>query len=137
MKNKIVLFTAVFLFQIFVLVSLVTFSQRIKSQAIKDGNIVTLSCRVYDPYHPFKGRYVQLVIEDSSSPYAETHNQYYLQESYADIVDALSWSDFNALEPQLELYVDKKGRAVQKALTLMYEGERIDIEEYCKRMEKK
>ncbi len=137
MKNKIVLFTvtAVFLFQIFVLVSLVTFSQRIKSQAIKDGNIVTLSCHVYDPYHPFKGRYVQLVIEDSSSPYAETHNQYYLQESYADIVDNSTL--INNMDLQLELYVDKKGRAVQKALTLMFEGERIDIEEYCKRMEKK
>lgn len=137
MKNKIVLFTvtAVFLFQIFVLVSLVTFSQRIKSQAIKDGNIVRLSCHVYDPYHPFKGRYVQLVIDDSSSPYAETHNQYYLQESYADIVDNSTL--INNMDLQLELYVDKKGRAVQKALTLMYEGERIDIEEYCKRMEKK
>lgn len=137
MKNKIVLFTvtAVFLFQIFVLVSLVTFSQRIKSQAIKDGNIVRLSCHVYDPYHPFKGRYVQLVIEDSSSPYAETHNQYYLQESYADIVDNSTL--INNMDLQLELYVDKKGRAVQKALTLMYEGERIDIEEYCKRMEEK
>ena len=137
MKNKIVLFTvtAVFLFQIFVLVSLVTFSQRIKSQAIKDGNIVRLSCHVYDPYHPFKGRYVQLVIEDSSSPYAETHNQYYLQESYADIVDNSTL--INNMDLQLELYVDKNDRAVQKALTLMFEGERIDIEEYCKRMEKK
>ncbi len=135
MKNKIVLFTAAFLFQIFVLISLVTFSQRIKSQAIKDGNIVRLSCHVYDPYHPFKGRYVQLVIEDSSSPYAETHNQYYLQESYADIVDNSTL--INNMDLQLELYVDKKGRAVQKALTLMFEGERIDIEEYCKRMEKK
>jgi len=131
MKNKVIPFIIPVIFQMAVLISIVTYSQRIKSSALKDGSIVVLDCEAYDPYHPFKGRYVKLSIKDSSSPYANTHDEYYLEESYADIVDALSWSDFNALEPQLELYVDKKGRAVQKALTVLFQGQRIDIEKYC------
>lgn len=137
MKNKIftiLLISAVFLFQLAVLISVVTFSQRIKADALKNGNIVVLPCHVYDPYHPFKGRYVQLVINDVTSPYADTHDKYYLQESFADIIDNVSTSD---LDMQLELYVDSKGRAVQKALTVLYQGQRIDIEEYCKKMMEK
>ena len=57
--------------------------------------------------------------------------EYYMQEDYARYVDTIRWDDFNALEPVLSLYVGKDGRCVQKDLTVMYEGRRIPIEEYC------
>ena len=59
--------------------------------------------------------------------------EYYLQEDYARYVDRIHWDDFNALEPILSLYVDGKGRCVQKGLSVCDGGERISIEEYCRR----
>ena len=49
-------------------------------------------------------------------------------------MDSINWRDFNDMKPELELYVDQKGRAVQKSLTVISDGERIAIEDYCKKM---
>ena len=68
----------------------------------------------------------------SLSPAFNFH-EYYMQEDYARFVDKIQWNDFNELSPVLSLYVDKKGRCVQKGLTVIDSGKRISIEEYCRR----
>lgn len=132
MKTRIVCFVFTFLLELSVLTGIITYCNRIKHSAEKNGNIVVLECTAYDPYHPFKGRYVKLNIVDKESPYAKTHDEYYLNERYANIVDSIRWLEFNDLKPELELYVDNKGRAVQKSLTVLVDGKRMTIEDYCR-----
>ena len=45
-------------------------------------------------------------------------DEYYMQENHALHLDSLQTEDFNALNPRLELYVDKNGRCIQKELYL-------------------
>ena len=166
-----------------------------RSHALKTGSVISLACKAYDPFSPFKGRYVRLTFEQSDVPKEQldgesrehlaasrgkkvclrmqegadgiwtvrgirrTHpqdggvyiaaknrwyndtkvsldydfNEYYMQENYARLVDRIQWDNFNALEPVLSLYVGKDGRCVQKGLTVLDAGERIPIEEYCRR----
>lgn len=136
MKTRIVCFVFTFLLELSVLTGIITYCNRIKHSAEKNGTIVVLECTAYDPYHPFKGRYVKLNIVDKESPYAKTHDEYYLNERYANIVDSIRWSEFNDLKPELELYVDNKGRAVQKSLTVLVDGKRMTIEDYCRSQSK-
>lgn len=131
-KTKTVIFAVAVIFQLAVLSAIVTRSVRIKDYAQKHGTIMVFKCSAYDPYHPFKGRYVKLTILDKTYPDAKKYDEYYLQESYADIVDAINWRDFNDMDPELELYVDDKGRAVQKTLTVLIDGNRMSIEDYCR-----
>lgn len=133
MKNRLLIFLAATLLELLILAGIVTYCYRVKTSAEKNGTIVVLECTAYDPYHPFKGRYVKLNIVDKESPYAKTHDEYYLNERYANIVDAINWRDFNDMKPELELYVDHKGRAVQKSLTVLNGEQRMPIEEYCRR----
>lgn len=215
-KRKLVLIASAVVLQLFVTISLLCYSARVKRHALKTGSVISLSCRAYDPFSPFKGRYVRLNF-DQSSPQAESLDgesadcldgrrgkkvycrmaeggdglwtvagirctlpgdrqkdgtkddgvyiearcrgysydfsdagkkvrgvqldyafaEYYMQENYARYVDRIRWDDFNALEPVLSLYVGKNGRCVQKGLTVLDSGERIPIEEYCRRRLKK
>lgn len=132
MKTRFIIFISAFILEVAVLISIVSYCVRIKKSAEKNGTVIVLECTAYDPYHPFKGRYVKLNIVDKESPYAKTHNEYYLNERYANIVDSINWNDFNNMKPELELFVDQKGRAVQKSLTVLSDGKRMPIEEYCK-----
>ena len=194
-KTRLALIAAAIAVQLAVALSLLFYTTRVRSHALKAGSIVSLACRAYDPFSPFKGRYVRLTFEqadiareqldDESREHLansrgkkvfcrmqegadgiwtvagirRTHpqdggvyiaaknrwyndtkvsldydfNEYYMQENYARIVDRIQWSDFNALEPVLSLYVGKDGRCVQKGLTVLDAGERIPIEEYCRR----
>ncbi len=134
MKNRLIVFIAATAVELIVLAGIVSYCYRVKASAIKHGNIIVLECTAYDPYNPFKGRYVKLNIVDKESPYAKTCDEYYLNERYANFVDSINWRDFNDMRPELELYVDQKGRAVQKSLTVISDGERIAIEDYCKKM---
>ena len=115
-----------------------------KAYAIEHQTVVRLSCTAYDPYDPFKGRYVQLTINEDDlrtegerlgldlSALSKTARDYYMQENYARAVDDISWNDFNDLKPVLELYVDGKGNAIQKALLVHDGGQEIPIEAYIK-----
>ena len=67
----------------------------------------------------------------------KTIDEYYLQEEYALTIDAMSNSDFNLLEPTLEIYVGKDGTAVQKELYVHVDGSEIPIEEYITRYNSK
>lgn len=194
-RTRIALIAAAIAVQLFVTLSLLFYTVRVRSHALKSGSIVSLACKAYDPFSPFKGRYVRLTFEqadiareqlddESREHLAETRgkkvfcrmqegedgiwtvsgirrthpqdgnvyievknrwysdtkvslsyafSEYYMQENYARLVDRIQWNDFNALEPVLSLYVGKDGRCVQKGLSVLDEGERIPIEEYCRR----
>lgn len=132
MKNRLIVFIAATVVELIVLAGIVSYCYRVKASAIKHGNIIVLECTAYDPYNPFKGRYVKLNIVDKESPYAKTCDEYYLNERYANIVDSINWRDFNDMKPELELYVDQKGRAVQKSLTVLVNDSRMSIEDYCR-----
>ncbi len=194
-KVRTACFAAAILLQLTATLSLLTYTARTKHYAQKNGRIVNLACRAYDPYNPFKGRYVRLSFEeanvDKSKLDAESFenqskrgdiyylrmeegadslwtvrgiraalpkqdgniyiqgqtyihsldtvhitfpcSEYYMQENYAQYVDTIQWQDFNALQPVLSLYVDKKGRCIQKGLSVLDGTVRISIEEYCKR----
>lgn len=132
MKNRLIVFIAATVVELIVLAGIVSYCYRVKASAIKHGNIIVLECTAYDPYNPFKGRYVKLNIVDKESPYVKTCDEYYLNERYANIVDSINWRDFNDMKPELELYVDQKGRAVQKSLTVLVNDSRMPIEDYCR-----
>lgn len=210
-KTRLALTAAAIALQIVVALSLLFYTTRVRSHALKTGSVISLACRAYDPFSPFKGRYVRLTFEQSEvqgevlddesreylvklskgkkvycrmqegedgiwtvtgirqnrpqgnagsgqdSVYIEAElrwydydysegekavqsvrldysfDEYYMQENYARLVDRIQWSDFNALEPVLSLYVGEDGRCVQKSLTVLDAGERIAIEEYCRR----
>ena len=55
-----------------------------------------------------------------------------MQENYAREVDKINWQDFNNLKPVLELYIDKKGRAIQKSLMVHTGSQEIPIEDYIR-----
>lgn len=136
------LITATILFQILVIASMFTRAHRIKLDSLRHGTIARLSCTAYDPFDPFKGRYVKVTIDEENlksegeglgldlSKLSKNCTDYYMQEDYADFIDKMYWKDFNDLKPVLEVYVDKKGRAIQKALLVHEEGKEISIEEY-------
>ena len=52
--------------QLVTAVSLLTYSYRTKVYAEKNGRIINLACKAYDPYSPFKGRYIRLSFEEES-----------------------------------------------------------------------
>ena len=70
-KRKLVLIASAVVLQLFVTISLLCYSARVKRHALKTGSVISLSCRAYDPFSPFKGRYVRLNF-DQSSPQAES-----------------------------------------------------------------
>lgn len=115
--KKIIFTIAAIVFQITVLTYFTKYSLMIKKSAEQNGKIVSLKCQAYDPYDPFKGRYLRVRITEEN-PYIKDTTDYYLQENYADIVDRMSNRDFDSLDPELELYVDEKGRFVQKGMTV-------------------
>jgi len=206
-RKTCVLLAAACALQLFVAAGVCTSALRIRRDAVRAGRVIVLECTAYDPYHPFKGRYIRLdfpaaTVEaaalDSRStdefpevrgtemgsplyccmecgadglwhitgvrrnafpqpgrgeggavcvkakarlrlrlasggvavnfPFAE----YYLQENFARHVDSLRADEFNALRPQLSVYVDRRGNCVQQGLTVAYGGSRISIEDYCK-----
>lgn len=198
-KGRLALVACVVILQVSVALSLLLYTTRVKSHALRTGSVISLSCRAYDPFSPFKGRYVRLSFDqsdlqsdtlddgsmenmagrrdkkvycrmkegdagiwtvtgirrelpekdlDDGCVYIEAKcrwfnshsvrldygfDEYYMQENYARYVDRIQGNDFNALEPVLSLYVGKNGRCVQKGLTVLDNGERIPIEEYCRR----
>ncbi|MBO7613742.1 MAG: GDYXXLXY domain-containing protein [Treponema sp.] len=50
--------------QLVTAVSLLSYSHRTKVYAEKNGRIINLACKAYDPYSPFKGRYIRLSFEE-------------------------------------------------------------------------
>lgn len=141
--KKMALILAVVL-QLSVIAAMFIKAEAIKNEAVKNNSIIRLSCTAYDPFDPFKGRYVRLSINREEldaavarlgldlSRLAKTSCDYYMQENYAREVDKINWQDFNGLNPVLELYVDKKGRAIQKALLVHNGSQEIPIEEYIR-----
>ena len=141
--KKMALILAVVL-QLSVIAAMFIRAGAIKNEAVKNNSIIRLSCTAYDPFDPFKGRYVRLSINRDEleaagrrlgldlSSLAKTSCDYYMQENYAREVDKINWQDFNNLKPVLELYVDKKGRAIQKALLVFDGTKEIPIEEYIR-----
>ena len=141
--KKMALILAVVL-QLSVIAAMFIKADSIKNEAVKNNSIIRLSCTAYDPFDPFKGRYVRLSINRDEleaagrrlgldlSSLAKTSCDYYMQENYAREVDKINWQDFNNLKPVLELYVDKKGRAIQKDLLVFDGTKEIPIEEYIR-----
>ena len=143
-KKKIILLSLIILLQISVISAMFIKTAAIKRYALKNNTVVRIRCYAYDPFHPLKGRYAQLRLNwddineiEEKLGYkirnaADTIDEYYLQEEYALTIDAMSNSDFNTLEPVLEIYVGKDGTAVQKELYVHVDGIEIPIEEYIK-----
>lgn len=131
--KKIILFTSAVVVQLIILAYFSFYSLSVKKAAEKNGSIYTYKCTAYDPYNPFKGRYLRLTVTEWNI-YVDKRADYYLQENYADIVDSIKWTEFNSLQPELELYVDAKHRFVQKGVTVLKDPEnpdsRMPIEEY-------
>ena len=129
-------------FQLFVIAWMFVRAEQTKAYALAHGTVIRLSCTAYDPYDPFKGRYVRLTIDEDDvraagerlgldlSALVKTARDYYMQENYARAVDNINWHDFNELHPILELYVDGRGNAIQKALLVHDGGSEIAIEDY-------
>ena len=140
----LILLGCIIIFQIAVVSTMFIKTALIKRYAKTHDSIVRISCVASDPFHPLKGRYAQLQLnwDDLSAAEAklglklknvyDTVNQYYLQEEYAQTIDAMSNRDFNALEPVLEIYVGKDGTAVQKELYVHVNGIELPIEDYIK-----
>lgn len=136
-KKNIVFMICALVVQLAALTYFALYSINIKNSAEKDGRIVKIACTAYDPYHPFKGRYILLTTSENA--YIKNRAEYYLQENFADKVDAMNWKDFNELKPVLELYVDSKDQFVIKGVTVLAtpcdESSRIQIEEYLENAE--
>ncbi|MCR4580551.1 MAG: hypothetical protein K5681_09430 [Treponema sp.] len=143
-KKNLITFSILILFQLTVLAAMFIKAAAVKNYAIKNNTIIRIHCTAYDPFHPLKGRYVQLNLNKEDIEQAErktgfdlsdigkTADAYYLQEEYALIVDSMNNGNFNVLEPVLELYVGKDGSVIQKALYLHHKGEELPIEQYIK-----
>ena len=141
---KRLILALVLVLQISVIAAMFVRAAAIRNEAVQNNSIIRLSCTAYDPFDPFKGRYVRLSINRDEleaagrrlgldlSSLAKTSCDYYMQENYAREVDKINWQDFNNLKPVLELYVDKKGRAIQKALMVFDGAKEIPIEEYIR-----
>ena len=141
---KRLILALVLVLQISVIAAMFVRAAAIRNEAVQNNSIIRLSCTAYDPFDPFKGRYVRLSINRDEldaagrrlgfdlSSLAKTSCDYYMQENYAREVDKINWQDFNNLKPVLELYVDKKGRAIQKALLVFDGAKEIPIEEYIR-----
>lgn len=143
-KKKIITLSILIVFQLSVIAVMFIKAGAIKNYARKNDTIIRVRCTAYDPFHPLKGRYVQLTLNSEDiqsaqdkldcdlSDIRKTANAYYLQEEYALIVDSMNWKDFNSLEPLLELYVGKNGAVIQKALYVHLKGQELPIEQYIK-----
>ncbi|MBQ6567145.1 MAG: GDYXXLXY domain-containing protein, partial [Treponema sp.] len=64
-RTRIALIAAAIAVQLFVTLSLLFYTGRVRSHALKSGSIVSLACKAYDPFSPFKGRYVRLTFEQA------------------------------------------------------------------------
>lgn len=143
-KKKIITLSILIVFQLSVIAVMFIKAGAIKNYARKNDTIIRVRCTAYDPFHPLKGRYVQLTLNSEDiqsaqdklgcdlSDIRKTANAYYLQEEYALIVDSMNWKDFNSFEPLLELYVGKNGAVIQKALYVHLKGQELPIEQYIK-----
>lgn len=143
-KKKIITLSILIVFQISVIAAMFIKASAIKNYARKNDTIIRVRCTAYDPFHPLKGRYVQLTLDDDDinaaqsslgfelSDIRKTANAYYLQEEYALIIDSMNWKDFNSLAPVLELYVGKTGNVIQKALYIHHNGQELPIEQYIR-----
>ena len=60
--KKLALVLAVVL-QLSVIAAMFIRADAIKNDAVKNNSIIRLSCTAYDPFDPFKGRYVRLSIK--------------------------------------------------------------------------
>lgn len=138
------LIAVVILFQLVVVASMFMKAWRIKHYAVKNNTIVRISCTAYDPFNPFKGRYVRLTLSQNDlesegkklgidlQKLSKNCSDYYMQENYANFIDKISSKNLNDLNPVLEVYVDKKGGAIQKALLVQENNKEIPIEEYIR-----
>ena len=143
-KKKIITLSILIVFQLSVIASMFIKAGAIRNYAKKNDTIIRVRCTAYDPFHPLKGRYVQLTLDSDDIKAAEetlglklsdiwkTANAYYLQEEYALIIDSMKQNDFNTLEPVLELYVGKNGSVIQKELYVHYNGAELPVEQYIK-----
>ena len=143
-KKKIITLSILIVFQLSVIASMFIKAGAIRNYAKKNDTIIRIRCTAYDPFHPLKGRYVQLTLDFDDIQAAEeklglklsdirkTANAYYLQEEYALIIDSMKQNDFNTLEPVLELYVGKNGSVIQKELYVHYNGAELPVEQYIK-----
>ena len=143
-RKKLITLSILIVFQISVIAAMFIKAGAIKNYARKNDSIIRVRCTAYDPFHPLKGRYVQLTLDDDDinaaqsslgfelSDIRKTANAYYLQEEYALIVDSMSWKDFNSLDPVLELYIGKSGAVIQKALYVHNNGQELPIEQYIR-----
>ncbi len=141
LQKKLIL-ALVVLFQILVVVSMFARARAIKNEAEKNGRIIRISCTAYDPFDPFKGRYVRLTLSQDDlksegerlgldlQKLSKNCSDYYMQEDFADFIDKIGSVNFDELKPLLEVYVDKKGRAIQKALFVHENEEEIPIEKF-------
>ena len=143
-RNKIITLSILIAFQLSVIAMMFIKAASIKNYAINHSTIIRIHCTAYDPFHPLKGRYVQLTLNENEIKGAEkllevklnniqkTANAYYLQEEYALIIDSINWQDFNALDAVLELYVGKDGSVIQKGLYVHHNGIELPIEKYIR-----
>ncbi|MCR5762717.1 MAG: GDYXXLXY domain-containing protein [Treponema sp.] len=51
--------------QLAVIISLLTYTVRVRNYAEKNGRIISLECKAYDPFNPLKGRYVRLTFAEN------------------------------------------------------------------------
>ena len=143
-RKKIITLSILIVFQLSVIATMFIKAGAIKNYARKNDTIIRVRCTAYDPFHPLKGRYVQLTLDSDDikaaqaklgfdfSDIRKTANAYYLQEEYALIIDSMNWREFNSLEPVLELYVGKSGAVIQKALYVHHNGLELPIEQYIR-----
>ena len=143
-KKKLILLPLLILLQLSVVSAMFIKTAAIKKYAVENNTMERIRCYAYDPFHPLKGRYAQLRLNwddineiEEKLGYkiknaSDTIDEYYLQEEYALTIDAMSNSDFNLLEPTLEIYVGKDGTAVQKELYVHIDGREMPIEEYIR-----
>jgi len=129
------------LFQLSVIGMMFARANAIKKFAESNKTIIRIRCSAADPFNPFKGRYVHLLLNQDDikmneeklgfdfSKLQKNCSDYYMQENYAREVDKISWRDFNELNPVLELYVGEDGKGIQKAL---YVNDNVEIEDFIK-----
>ena len=65
-KIGLICLASALLVQLVTAVSLLSYSHRTKAYAEKNGRIINLACLAYDPYSPFKGRYIRLSFEEET-----------------------------------------------------------------------
>lgn len=103
MKKTITLILIIFLSisQLSILISMIANAKKVVKEAEAEDRIVYLECRPYDPYDPFKGRYIRLSFAVESVKISDMET---LKDVSSDIIEKHKFKDVYCLLEKKEKF---------------------------------